>query len=197
MREHEWAKDVDKTTRNHVIWLHENKEEVEKFLETVTGNKRVNMNHPTTVRRAYDKVHVVKDKVEKQKKADITEAEHQHLLEKIERLQEVIEDGEFAAAKPETSSDADGDIIDASLKASLTAEAKRLRDQLFDAEQEIVRLKARIAEVEGTPTAPTKPKTGKSKATKKSKPTKCAASKETRYLGTVEDARQKLAAPSR
>ena len=54
-----WAdeKEIDKATRSHAIWLHESRDAVEEFFATLPTNKRLKMNHPTTVRRAWDRAH--------------------------------------------------------------------------------------------------------------------------------------------
>jgi hypothetical protein len=49
-----WARDLDKATRNHALWAADNRDAIERWRETLAQNARARMNHPTTVKRAFD-----------------------------------------------------------------------------------------------------------------------------------------------
>jgi hypothetical protein len=150
MDAHKWSLDFDQTTRSHVVWLHENRDAVNEFLAPLASNQRQRMNHPSTVKRAFDKAHKpAVEKEPKEPKPDERDARIEELEgelveanEKIASLETVIADGEWTPPADEV---------------------KALRDKLFDAEQQrdiarsvakanaltIERLEARIAELEG------------------------------------------------
>jgi hypothetical protein len=107
---HPWTgeENFDKTTRKHAIWLHDHKAEVEAFLKAgFDTHKRQKMNHPTTVRRAYDKVYNPKKKKEKEPEQEmgvITEEELQALYKErdalkreVAQLQKLIDEREWTA----------------------------------------------------------------------------------------------------
>jgi hypothetical protein len=52
--EHKWARELDKATRNHAIWAADNRNAIERWRETLAQNVRVRVNHPTTVKRAFE-----------------------------------------------------------------------------------------------------------------------------------------------
>jgi hypothetical protein len=52
---HICAREPDKATRNHALWAAENRGPIERWRETLAANVRARMNHPTSVKRAYEK----------------------------------------------------------------------------------------------------------------------------------------------
>ena len=65
MDAHTWARDLDRATRNHAVWCADHRDEVERWRETLAKNVRANLNHPTSIKRRYDKSHAVdKDEAE-------------------------------------------------------------------------------------------------------------------------------------
>jgi hypothetical protein len=49
------AKAIDITTRAHLFWCHDHAEAVSKWREALADNVRNNLNHPTAVKRRYEK----------------------------------------------------------------------------------------------------------------------------------------------
>jgi hypothetical protein len=126
MKGQEWAGDLDSATRTHALWLHENHDAVEELLATLDTAKRLKMNHPTTVRRAWDRAHNPKIEPEgKPKQVKIDAGELRELHDELDYLK------------------ADG-VTD----ADTTARIEDLEHQLDEANAEIARLQARIAELE-------------------------------------------------
>lgn len=50
-----WARSLDKATRAHLLWVADHLVEIEGWRETLAQNQRDQWNHPTTVRRAYER----------------------------------------------------------------------------------------------------------------------------------------------
>jgi hypothetical protein len=50
-----WARAIDKATRNHLLWVADNLVEIERWRETLAGNVRDRMNHPSVVKRNYER----------------------------------------------------------------------------------------------------------------------------------------------
>ena len=55
----EWPRQIDKATTSHCFWLVENLAAVEAWRETLAGNQRDKLNHPTSVKKAYENAHRV------------------------------------------------------------------------------------------------------------------------------------------
>ncbi len=58
----QWANDkvkgaVDKATRNHLLWCADHMSEIEAWRDTLAQNQRLLWNHPTTVKRQYERAH--------------------------------------------------------------------------------------------------------------------------------------------
>lgn len=51
----QWLRDIDKATRIHAMWCLDHLEELNRLRENMGQTKRDNANHPTTMRRAWDK----------------------------------------------------------------------------------------------------------------------------------------------
>ena len=98
MDAHKWARDLDKATRNHAMWCADNRDTVERWRETLAKNVRANLNHPTSIKRRYEKVHAV-DKDESEKA--VTETKAQILERRCAELEDQLADAlkENAALK--------------------------------------------------------------------------------------------------
>ena len=83
---HQWARDLDKATRNHAMWAADHRDAIERWRETLAENVRARINHPTTMKRAYEAAH---QDAKAEKPASDTST--QNLEREIERLA-----GEFA-----------------------------------------------------------------------------------------------------
>src|SRR5262245_56689174 len=53
MDAHPWARQIDKATRNHLLWVADHLVDIENWRETLEPEQRDAWNHPTTVKRAY------------------------------------------------------------------------------------------------------------------------------------------------
>jgi hypothetical protein len=97
-----WTKDIDKKTRNDAIWCHEHEAEVEVYLATLGDDRRrVSLNHPTSIHRAWSKANVIPEPKEpREKKADITFSEWEALVEERDELKEKIENADWTTAEP-------------------------------------------------------------------------------------------------
>jgi hypothetical protein len=52
-----WATAIDKATRNHCFWVIDLWPDIEAWRETLTATQRDKWNHPTTVKRQYERAH--------------------------------------------------------------------------------------------------------------------------------------------
>jgi hypothetical protein len=108
-----------------------------RWSATQDGIRRVQLNHPSSIKRAWEKVNVIPEpKPEREKKANITAAEHEALIAERDELKEKIENAEWNA-QPE--------------------DIEALRGKLQIVEEENARLRERIAELEAKPTKSAKP----------------------------------------
>jgi dienelactone hydrolase len=83
--EHPKLNSLDKATRNHCLWCAEHQVELDAWFPTLADNQREVWNHPTTVKRNYEKAHgLEKDAPHKPKAAPKSEAYEQE-LERIAR----------------------------------------------------------------------------------------------------------------
>jgi hypothetical protein len=57
MRDRPWAKDLDQPTRAHLFWCIDNRNEIERWRETLAANERARLNHPTAMKRRYEATH--------------------------------------------------------------------------------------------------------------------------------------------
>ena len=55
MDAHPWARKIDKATRNHLFWVADHLTQIEAWRDTLPANQRDQWNHPTTVKRAYER----------------------------------------------------------------------------------------------------------------------------------------------
>lgn len=57
LEEHPKLQSLDKATRNHCLWCAEHMVELDAWFPTLAANQREVWNHPTSVKRNYDKMH--------------------------------------------------------------------------------------------------------------------------------------------
>jgi hypothetical protein len=57
MAERPWASNIDKATRNHLLWVAAHRSEIEAWRDTLTLLDRGEINHPTSLRRRWDDAH--------------------------------------------------------------------------------------------------------------------------------------------
>jgi hypothetical protein len=50
-----WSRKIDKATRNHLLWVADHLPQIEAWRETLPANQRDQWNHPTSVKRAYER----------------------------------------------------------------------------------------------------------------------------------------------
>ena len=51
------AKEIDKATRNHCLWVADNLAAISAWRETLAASQRNEWSHPTTIRRRYEAAH--------------------------------------------------------------------------------------------------------------------------------------------
>jgi hypothetical protein len=97
MNERPWAKAYDKATRNHLFWAADHRSEIEQWRTTLAQNVRERMNHPTTLRRAYDAAHKPASNPNAPRKETTLEAhvrENEELRTENKKLKHQIEAGD-------------------------------------------------------------------------------------------------------
>jgi hypothetical protein len=57
MAERLWASNIDKATRNHLLWVASHRSEIEAWRDTLTPLDRDMINHPTSLRRRWEAAH--------------------------------------------------------------------------------------------------------------------------------------------
>jgi hypothetical protein len=73
-----WIGDIDKATRTHSMWCVDHADELVKLRENMGLTQRLAANHPTTMRRKWDKAQKEVDKapaVKKESRADVIQRE--------------------------------------------------------------------------------------------------------------------------
>ena len=78
MAVYSWIGDIDKATRTHAMWCVDHLEELAKLRENMGLTQRMTCNHPTTMRRRWDKAQKEVDKaptVKKESRADVIQRE--------------------------------------------------------------------------------------------------------------------------
>jgi hypothetical protein len=86
MKDRPWARDLDQPTRAHLFWCFDNRNDVERWRETLAANERLRLNHPTATKRRYEATHreiVNKDAAQRQSKTDRLENEIMRLSEEV------------------------------------------------------------------------------------------------------------------
>lgn len=80
--ERKWAREIDKASRNHAMWCAEKEAAIDKWRETVGLTQRLMMNHPSTVKRNFERMNVDTDKEKKPE----TETKAQKVERELEAL---------------------------------------------------------------------------------------------------------------
>ena len=97
MAERPWAKRLDKSTRNAVLWVATNFPEIEAWRETLAQIERDKLNHPTNLKRKFEAASRVSAKdpaaPKKETKAEALTRENQELWSKVQRLERERSDG--------------------------------------------------------------------------------------------------------
>jgi hypothetical protein len=78
MAVYSWIGDIDKASRTHAMWCVDHSEELAKLRENMGLTQRLAANHPTTMRRKWDKANKEVDKaptVKKESRADVIQRE--------------------------------------------------------------------------------------------------------------------------
>ena len=91
MAERPWARNINKATRNHLLWVAAHRSEIEAWRETLTQRARGRMNHPTSLRRRWDASHkptTVREALVRELRAQIASRE---LRAELARLKHMIE----------------------------------------------------------------------------------------------------------
>ena len=52
----QWLRDIDKATRSHAMWCIDHLDELTRLRQNMGATKRDNANHPTTMRRAWERM---------------------------------------------------------------------------------------------------------------------------------------------
>lgn len=52
----QWLRDIDKATRSHAMWCIDHLDELTRLRQNMGATKRDNANHPTTMRRAWERL---------------------------------------------------------------------------------------------------------------------------------------------
>jgi hypothetical protein len=98
MADRPWAKNLDKTTRNHLFWVADHLSEIEAWRETLAQNERAKMNHPSTLKRRYDAAHKVAAKdpsaPQKETSREALVRENAELFAKVQKLERQIDSGD-------------------------------------------------------------------------------------------------------
>jgi hypothetical protein len=68
MAQYAWIGDIDKATRTHAMWCVDHSEELAKLRDNMGLTQRLAANHPTTMRRKWDKANKETDKPTAEKK---------------------------------------------------------------------------------------------------------------------------------
>lgn len=97
MAERPWAKRLDKSTRNAVLWVATNLPEIEAWRETLAQIERDKLNYPTNLKRKFEAASRVSAKdpaaPKKETKAEALTRENQELWSKVQRLERERSDG--------------------------------------------------------------------------------------------------------
>jgi hypothetical protein len=96
---HQWARDLDGATRNHVVWCADNRPAIEAWRATLAENQRSLINHPTTTKRRYEAATKAKvDAKPPKRKVQIDAEELEGLHAKLAKTQKALEDADGADA---------------------------------------------------------------------------------------------------
>jgi hypothetical protein len=134
-----WIGDIDKATRTHAMWCVDHLEELVKLRENMGLTQRMTCNHPTTMRRRWDKSQKELDKAPTEKK----ETKAQRVERELEAVAAERDKWKHKAAKDGSLFDLKQDAV--KLIAQVIASnvtPYRLRELLKALEAENARIKA-------------------------------------------------------
>lgn len=97
-------RDLNSATRAHASWMATNWETVQRWLFTLAANQRMQLNHPTTIRRKYDAAHRVPE--EKDAGLSPVAQARQTIMEQqeeIDRLRRMAGEGSLFDLKRDTA----------------------------------------------------------------------------------------------
>lgn len=98
LKDRSWANRYDKGTRSNLLWCVDHRSEIEDWRETLAQNVRDKMNHPTTLKRAYDAAHKVvavdPNAPKKETKTEALATENAMLWDKVKKLERQVESGD-------------------------------------------------------------------------------------------------------
>jgi hypothetical protein len=136
-----WIGEIDKATRTHAMWCVDHSEELARLRENMGLTQRLTCNHPTTMRRRWDKANKEVDKVapaagKKESRADIIQRELEAVAAERDKWKHKAEkDGSLFDLKQDSTK-----IIAQVIAQNMSPH--RLRELMKALEAENARLKA-------------------------------------------------------
>jgi hypothetical protein len=106
LNERQWARDLDKPTRNHLFWCADNRNAIEAWRETLAQDERARLNHPTALKRRYEAARKVAEA-----KAGAPQPEKFAREQEVERLRADIEMRDREIDRPKTKRAEDGSLF--------------------------------------------------------------------------------------
>jgi hypothetical protein len=93
-----WARKIDKATRNHLLWVADHLPQIEAWRETLPASNRDQWNHPSTIKRQYERAMRVAEMKAKGETAPLSPYKllQESLVEsqeKVARLERQVKDG--------------------------------------------------------------------------------------------------------
>jgi hypothetical protein len=102
MKDRAWARDLDQPTRAHLFWCIDNRNDIERWRETLASNERARLNHPTALKRKFEAAH-------RDAKAPSPEGAKETRSQKLEReIERLTDEREAWRKKAQT----DGSLFD-------------------------------------------------------------------------------------
>jgi hypothetical protein len=141
MAQYAWIGEIDKATRTHAMWCVDHGDELAKLRENMGLTQRLAANHPTTMRRKWDKANKEVDKVaptggKKESRADIIQRELEAVAAERDKWKHKAEkDGSLFDLKNDSTK-----IIASVIVQNMSPH--RLRELMKALEAETVRRKA-------------------------------------------------------
>ena len=139
MAQYDWIGDIDKATRTHAMWCVDHLGDLVKLRENMGLTQRLTANHPTTMRRRWDKAQKELDKAPAEKKEPKSAALERELAavaaERDKWKHKAEKDGSLFDLKQDTVK-----IIAATIASNMTI--YRLRELHKALQAEIDRVKA-------------------------------------------------------
>jgi hypothetical protein len=136
-----WIGEIDKATRTHAMWCVDHSEELARLRENMGLTQRLTCNHPTTMRRRWDKANKEVDKVapaagKKESRADVIQRELEAVAAERDKWKHKAEkDGSLFDLKQDSTK-----IIAQVIAQNMSPH--RLRELMKALEAETARIKA-------------------------------------------------------